>query len=103
MEEIIDLVNRIIKINQIEYKSITREINIVITNNIKDINIIEKLFDRLLNLLFIDPNIIKETYYVLLDYYRNINEEYAIEYEKILIEQTNQDNIKLIKKKESDI
>lgn len=102
MEEIIDLVNKIIKINQIEYKSITKEINIVITNNIKDINIIEKLFDRLLNLLFLDPNIIKETYYVLLDYYRNINEEYAIEYEKIWIEQTNQDNIKLTKKKESD-
>lgn len=102
MEEIIDLVNKIIKINQIEYKSITKEINIVITNNIKDINIIEKLFDRLLNLLFLDLNIIKETYYVLLDYYRNINEEYAIEYEKIWIEQTNQDNIKLTKKKESD-
>lgn len=102
MEEITNLINKIIKLNQIEYKNIKNDINIVIKNNIKDINTIEKLFDRLLNLLFIDPNTIKETYYILLDYYKNINEEYAIEYEKIWIEQTNQDNIKLIKKASDD-
>lgn len=99
MEDIKNLINEIIKLNQIEYKSIKKEINTVIINNIKDINIIEKLFDRLLNLLFIDPNIIKETYYDLIAYYKNINEEYAIEYEKIWIEQTNEDNNKIIKKK----
>lgn len=101
MEEITNLINKLIKLNQIEYKNIKNDINIVIKNNIKDINTIEKLFDRLLNLLFIDPNTIKETYYILLEYYKKINEEYAIEYEKIWIEETNQDNIKLIKK-ESD-
>ncbi len=99
MEDIKNLINEIIKLNQIEYKSIQKEINTIIINNIKDINIIEKLFDRLLNLLFIDPNIIKETYYVLLDYYKTINEEYATEYEKLWIEQTNQDNNKIISKK----
>lgn len=99
MEDIKNLINEIIKLNQIEYKSIQKEINTIIINNIKDINIIEKLFDRLLNLLFIDPNIIKETYYVLLDYYKTINEEYATEYEKLWKEQTNQDNNKIISKK----
>lgn len=81
--QIKDIVKDINKLNNIEINNIKEEIDYIIKNKIANENDIEKLFDRMLSLVFVDTNIIYPLYFKLLDYYKNINTEYACDYEKI--------------------
>ena len=91
--EIKKLVNEINIISNIELNNIKEEVNLVIKNNIVNINTIESLFDRMLSLTFIEEDSLKPIYFKLLDYYKNINEEYSNEYRKFYIEQYGEEKV----------
>ena len=95
--EINNYIKDINKLNKIELDNIKLDIDYIIKNKIKDINIIECLFDRMLSLIFVDTKIIYPLYFKLLNYYKNINTEYACEYEKIYHETFDEKVLKKVK------
>ena len=88
-----NIINEIRGISDIELENIKRDINIIINKNITDINTIERLFDRMLSLVFVDEVMLKHMYFELLSYYEKINEEYSNEYRKIYILQFEEEKI----------
>lgn len=95
--QIKDIVKDINKLNNIEINNIKEEIDYIIKKKIANENDIEKVFDRMLSLVFVDTNIIYPLYFKLLDYYKNINTEYACDYEKIYHEYFDEKVLKKIK------
>ena len=83
MKELIDKINNL---NNKELKNIKKDIDSFIQNEVKDINTIERLFDRMLSLVFIDDTILKPIYFTLLEYYAGINKQYSNEYKNYYIE-----------------
>ena len=81
--------------SNIELDNIKYDINYIINNSIKNVNIIERLFDRILSLVFIDSNILKPIYLNLLEYSKVISKDTYNYYKKAFDE--NFDN-KILKK-----
>lgn len=69
-----------------QLKLVNQNISFVISEQIKDEKIIEHLFDKLLDLLSFFGDDIEESYYVLLDYYKNINLDATRFYEQMYLE-----------------
>lgn len=91
MKELIDKINNL---NNKELKNIKKDIDYVIQNEVKDINAIERLFDRMLSLVFIDDTILKPIYFTLLEYYVGINKQYSNEYKNYYIEVYGKEKLK---------
>lgn len=89
MEELIRKLN---ELKELEYKYILNDVNYILSNNIRSSKEIENLFDRMLNIAYIDPEKVQDVYYILLDYYKEINEEYALEYNNFFLEIIEEEN-----------
>lgn len=92
-----DIVKDINKLNNIEINNIKEEIDYIIKNKITNENDIEKLFDRMLSLVFVDTELIYPLYFKLLNYYKNINNDYACKYKKIYHETFDEKVLKKVK------
>ena len=93
-KKIENLINQINDLNNIELNNIKKDVNYIIQNKVKDIFVIESIFDRMLSLTFIDDTILRSIYFRFLNYYKNINFECANEYEKFFIEQYGREKVK---------
>lgn len=87
-----ELIKKLIELNELEYKFILDDIDYILNNNIKSVKKIENVFDRMLNIAFLDSEKVKDIYYILLDYYKQINEENALEYNNFFLEIINEEN-----------
>jgi len=82
------------KLNKVllkELKSINEEIVFVIKNEIKNEVIIECLLDKLLDLTEYFYDDIEISFFLLLDYYKNINQKASSRYEQMYLEIINCD------------
>ena len=82
-----------------ELKLVNQDICFVIRKQIKDEKIIEHLFDKLLDLLNYFGDDIENSYYVLLDYYKNINLDATRFYEQMYLEALDIECIPISQKK----
>lgn len=87
-----ELIKKLIELNELEYKFILEDVDYILSNNIKSVKKIENVFDRMLNIAFLDSEKVKDIYYILLDYYKQINEENALEYNNFFLEIINEEN-----------
>lgn len=69
-----------------QLKLVNQDISFVISEQIKDETIIEHLFDKLLDLVDVFGDDIEDSYYALLDYYKNINLDATRFYEQMYLE-----------------
>ena len=90
-EDIKDMIIYISELNTKELIRYTKLVNEIIKSNITDESIISSVFDQLLSLTFVDEFLLKEVYYKLLNYTMVFDEELSIDYEKIYIEQFEED------------
>ena len=65
-----------------ELEKIKIIVGIITNKKIKDKHKIESTFDRILNIEFLPEEDLKPIYYKLLDYYRKINKNSAMDYEE---------------------
>ena len=91
-DNIIKMASELIKISEEELKRLKESVENIINYKIEDEKIISLTFDNLLNLIFAPPEILKNTYYKLLDYTEKFNKELRDDYEKLFIEQFEKDN-----------
>lgn len=92
------------KLNETEFKKIRVLVDEVIKNEITDENTIGHVFDRMLDLDFIDECEIKKIYFKLLDYSKQINEDLSYDYKEFYDEKYNENeyeftNIKIKSRK----
>lgn len=80
------------KSNEDELESISEEIEEVIESKIDDEDTISRFFDRLLSLMFIDEDLLKKSYFKLIEYTRNFNKELADDYKELYYENIESDN-----------
>ena len=70
----------------------------IIKFKISDENSISQVFDRMLSLEFINEEVLKELYFKLLNYTKNINKELCEDYKEIYQEKNIKDDIKVLEK-----
>ena len=56
---------------------IENDVNQIISNNNKDINLIDKVFDKLVDILYYDYTLIEQSYLNLVNYCKNVDEDIA--------------------------
>lgn len=86
------------KLNKVQIenlKQVKNELLNLITKKITDEQVIEHLLDRLLDLIEWFGDDIEEIFYLLLNYYKQLNESASIQYEKIYLELINEYNFVL--------
>ena len=83
-------VKNIYKMQKDKLKKLKKIVNYVIKNNYSDESDIEHLLDTLLDVTYILGDEVKNTYYNLLNYYKTINEEASMDYEKFYLEIINE-------------
>ena len=70
---------------------IENDVNQIISSNNKDINLIDKVFDKLVDILYYDYTLIEQSYLNLVNYCKNVDEDiadfYYQEYLKIINEE----------------
>ena len=86
MDELIDSLREVNKLQNIKLDYVKKEIKFILDNSIIDNQKIEKTFDELLDLTYWFSEEIEPIYYKLLDYYKNINLEASKDYEKFYLE-----------------
>ena len=67
------------------------EINFILNNNVTDIDVIDKTFDKLIDLTYHFGEDIKDLYYSLLNYCKEINKDISQEYENIYLKIINEE------------
>ena len=77
-----DNVNYILELNEKELKRLSKLVNEVINNRIKDEELLSNLFDYLLSLLFIDESKLRVVYYKLVNYVNTFNTDLAEIYDE---------------------
>ena len=77
-----DNVNYILELNEQELKRLSKLVNEVINNRIKDEELLSNLFDYLLSLLFIDESKLRVVYYKLVNYVSTFNTNLAEIYDE---------------------
>lgn len=77
-----DNVNYILELNEQELKRLSKLVNEVINNRIKDEELLSNLFDYLLSLLFIDESKLRVVYYKLVNYVNTFNTNLAEIYDE---------------------
>ena len=77
-----DNVNYILELNEQELKRLSKLVNEVINNRIKDEELLSNLFDYLLSLLFIDESKLRVVYYKLVNYVNTFNTDLAEIYDE---------------------
>lgn len=88
LQEYLILLN---EINYTELNKVRDEILYIINNNIIDENIIEHIFDRLLDLVYWYGDELNELYFKFLDYYKIINNEASKDYKLHYLEICNKE------------
>lgn len=78
-------------IQKMKVQIIENDVNQIILNNNKDINLIDKVFDKLIDILFYDYTLIEQSYLNLVNYCKNVDKDiadfYYQEYLKIVNEE----------------
>lgn len=101
MDEIIgSLIKLIEELNQLQLTQlkIAKEIVEFVTHNhIVDERMIEKVFDELVGLTYWFGDDMESIYFMLLDYYKNINRKNANDYKKFYLEVINEEKVKIKK------
>ena len=90
--EIEELINSIIYSNKIEYRNLVIFINNIINSKTTDENIISKIYDRILSLVFINDIDIKSLFYTLYNYTKTFNKQLSDDYEIIFLDYFKEDN-----------
>lgn len=88
-ELISGLIEPLKKLQQLQLERLKIEeehIKIIMKNRIQSESEIEKVLDKLLDLAYWYGEEIEETYYSLLNYFKNINQQSSEEYEKYYID-----------------
>lgn len=78
--------NKLSILSKLELDDINKKIEYILNNKVTNESIIESTLDRLLSLEFVNYIDIEKPYFILFDYYQNINKESAIEYKKYFID-----------------
>lgn len=89
--ELKNLVKLIERNNKNELSDIEFDIDEIIGNRITEENIISKIFDRMLSIVFIAREDLEPTYYKLLNYCREFDEKLSDDYDEIFKEQYTDD------------
>lgn len=86
-------------LQKVRFEYIKNEIEILINNKIKNKKLIETKLDELLNMAYIDYDMITNTFYKLINYYKTIDLEASIFYlnEYLEIDDDDMDDKQLIK------
>ena len=93
LKELKDMIIYVAELNKKELIKYTKIVNEIIESNITDEDIISRVFDQLLSLVFVDELLLKELYYKLLNYTKVFNEELSTDYEEIYKEQYEEEPI----------
>ena len=80
MEEITNYIKQKYEIEKVALDMLDKEVDRIINNNITDISVIERTFDLLLGLVFVDSSFAFDK---LNNYYETFNKEYSHEYKLI--------------------
>jgi len=97
--KLIELLNSAIDYDNFFLKELSNSIDLIIQCKIVDDNIIVKMFDSLLSLVFVDEVELHNVYYKLLDYTNSFNSELCKDYESIFLEQFYETNKNILQKK----
>lgn len=86
MDNLIELIKELNIMQKEQFEISKGEVSYIIKNNIKDVNRIEHLLDKLLDFAYILGEEIFETYYELTEYLNALDEDAAKDYESFLLE-----------------
>jgi len=98
---LLDTIKYLIDLEKEQLKRVSGTVDYIISTNYQDVNDIEHVFDRMLDLGFIPAEELSIPYFKLLDYVRPLDSESASAYEGFFQEKYNEDiiveNPKIIK------
>ncbi len=86
-EALKEMVQIIQRMNKTEIEEIEELVDDIIKYKNKDESTISSVFDKMLSMVFVAEEDLKETYYKLVNYTKKFNKELSKDYEEFFIEQ----------------
>lgn len=86
------IIDSVIFYTNVEFNSLIHLIENVIESNTTDENIISNIYDRILSLVFIEEDEIKQVFYKLYTYTITFNKELSNDYKMVFLEYLKEDN-----------